>query len=54
MRKVLQLVFGEPANIAAVALALAVSAAAHQVWPAASGWILVLALLAGAGWMASR
>ncbi|MBN8776772.1 hypothetical protein [Thiomonas arsenitoxydans] len=50
MKKVLQLIFGDARNVASVAVALAWGAAQWQ--PAASGWVLVAALIAATFWQA--
>lgn len=52
MKKVFQLVFGDARNVASVAVAVALAWAAAQWLPAASGWVLVAALIAGAFWQA--
>jgi hypothetical protein len=48
MRKLLQLIFGDPRNVAAVALALLAAYGLARIAPAASGALLVLVLLAAA------
>ncbi len=53
MKKVLQLIFGDARNVASVAVAVALAWAAAFVLPAASGWVLVAALIAAAIWQAA-
>lgn len=53
MKKVLQLIFGDARNVASVAVAVALAWAAALVLPAASGWVLVAALIAAAIWQAA-
>ena len=53
MKKVLQLIFGDARNVASVTIAVALAWGLAQVMPAASGWVLVAALLAAAFWQAS-
>jgi hypothetical protein len=52
MKKVFQLIFGDARNVASVAVAVALAWATAQVLPAASGWVLLLALVAAAVWQA--
>lgn len=53
MRKVLQLIFGDVRNVAAVAAAVALAWAAALWLPAVSGWVLVAALIGAAVWQAA-
>jgi hypothetical protein len=53
MKKVVQLVFGDARNVASVAVAVALAWAVGQWLPAASGWVLVAALIAAAFWQAA-
>lgn len=48
MRKLLQLIFGDLRNVTAVALALLGAYCLSRIAPAASGALLVVALLAAA------
>jgi hypothetical protein len=48
MRKLLQLIFGDPRNVTAVTLALLAAYGLSRVAPAASGALLVLILIAAA------
>jgi hypothetical protein len=52
MKKVLQLIFGDARNVASVAVAVGLAWVAAQWLPAASGWVLVAALIAAAFWQA--
>ena len=53
MKKVVQLIFGDARNVASVAIAVALAWAVAQWLPAASGWVLVTALIAAAFWQAA-
>jgi len=48
VRKVLQLIFGDPRNVTSVALALLAAYGLSRAAPAASGALLVLILIAAA------
>ncbi|MGH8294963.1 MAG: hypothetical protein ACRETZ_05595 [Steroidobacteraceae bacterium] len=48
MRKLLQLIFGDPRNAASVAVALLAAYGASRIAPAAGGALLVLLLIAAA------
>lgn len=48
MRKLLQLVFGDPRNAASVVVALLAAYGVSRVAPAASGAVLVVLLIAAA------
>ncbi|MHB8255983.1 MAG: hypothetical protein ACYDHY_01665 [Acidiferrobacterales bacterium] len=52
MRKLLQLVFGDMRNILSIALAIALAYMAQRWIPAASGWILVGAIIVAGFWQA--
>lgn len=52
MKKVFQLIFGDARNVVSVTASVALSWAAAQWLPAASGWVLAAALLAAAFWQA--
>ena len=52
MKKVFQLIFGDARNVASVAVAVALAWGAAQWQPAASGWVLVAALIAATFWQA--
>ncbi|MBN2690665.1 MAG: hypothetical protein JXR43_02235 [Burkholderiaceae bacterium] len=53
MKKVLQLIFGDARNVASVAAAVALAWAVAIALPAASGWVLVAALIVAAVWQAA-
>ena len=50
MKKVLQLIFGDARNIASVGVAVLLAWAVARWEPAASGWVLVAALVAASVW----
>ncbi|MDE2128603.1 MAG: hypothetical protein KGJ74_02925 [Betaproteobacteria bacterium] len=50
MKKVMQLIFGDVRNIASVAAAVLLAWTVARWAPAASGWVLVAALIAASVW----
>lgn len=53
MKKVLQLIFGDARNIASVGVAVLLAWGAARWEPAASGWVLVAALIAASVWQSN-
>ena len=50
MKKVFRLIFGDTRNVASVVVAVALAWGVAHEWPAASGAVLVAALVAAAVW----
>lgn len=50
MKKILQLIFGDARNIASVGVAVLLAWGVARWEPAASGWVLVAALIAASLW----